>query len=120
MWYRTVRRVLLPCLMAGAAACGTQTKRGASPSAPDASTMPPAPDVDAAVTPEGGAETCAPDGTLTVRSLAVSGWQDLDLPRETYNDESAARRRLDGQLRAMFARVKSALHAWTEVMDHFG
>jgi hypothetical protein len=66
--------------------------------------------------------TCAPDGTLMVRRLAVSGWQDLDLPRETYadDDELAARRRLDGQLRALFARVKSALHGWTEATDHFG
>jgi hypothetical protein len=64
--------------------------------------------------------SCGPEGTLAVQRIEVSGWQALDLPRETYDDEKRARERLDRQLREMFARVKSALHAWTEVMDHFG
>jgi hypothetical protein len=63
--------------------------------------------------------TCAPDGALAVQRVEVSGWQSLDLPRETYDDETKACERLERQLRSMLARVKSALHAWAEVMDHF-
>jgi hypothetical protein len=63
--------------------------------------------------------TCQPNGELRLERIAMTGWQGLDLPRETYDEDPKPRERLYRQLVAMFARVKAALHAWMEVLDHF-
>ena len=62
--------------------------------------------------------TCNEAGDLLLESLSVSAFHMVGVPR-TWDDPD---RQLDDdpyeQLSAMFLRVKAALHAWREVMDH--
>lgn len=62
--------------------------------------------------------TCNEAGDLLLQSLSVSAFQMVGVPR-TWDDPD---RQPDDdpypQLMAMFLRVKAALHAWREVMDH--
>lgn len=62
--------------------------------------------------------TCNEAGDLLLQSLSLSAFQMIGVPR-TWDDPD---RRPDDhpypQLGAMFLRVKAALHAWREVMDH--
>ena len=62
--------------------------------------------------------TCNEAGDLLLKSVSVSAFQMVGVPR-TWDDPD---RQPDDdsypQLSAMFLRVKAALHAWREVMDH--
>ena len=62
--------------------------------------------------------TCNEAGELLLKSVRVSAFQIVGVPR-TWDDLD---RPPDDdpypQLNAMFLRVKAALHAWREVMDH--
>ena len=60
----------------------------------------------------------APDGTLKLEEIKLRSWQAIELPRK-WDDPSRQPDKPPGQqLVAMFARVKAALNAWMEVMDH--
>ena len=62
--------------------------------------------------------SCNPRGELRLEAIMVSAFQGVDLPR-VWNDSG---REPDDdpydQLEAMFHRVRAALYAWGEVMDH--
>jgi len=61
---------------------------------------------------------CGLGGELQLEAVELSSWQAIDLPRK-WDDSSRKPDKPPGeQLHAMFARVKAALHAWMEVMDH--
>jgi len=61
---------------------------------------------------------CRSDGSLWLRSVSVSAWQGVDLPRQW--DDPSRDRDPDPRaaLDAMFERVASAMHLWTELTDH--
>jgi hypothetical protein len=61
---------------------------------------------------------CGPDGELKLESIELSAWQAIELPRQWDNPDRKPDEHPHRQLREMFARVRSALHAWMEVMDH--
>lgn len=60
----------------------------------------------------------APDGTLKLDGIELSSWQAIQLPRKWDDSSRKPDERPEKALVAMFARVKAALHAWMEVMDH--
>lgn len=61
---------------------------------------------------------CGLGGELSLEAVELSSWQAIQLPRK-WDDPSRAEDEPPGkQLHAMFGRVKAALHAWMEVMDH--
>ena len=62
--------------------------------------------------------TCNAAGELRVEAISVSAFQGIDLPRKWSDDEREPDEPPHEQLRAMFERLKAALHAWGEVMDH--
>jgi len=60
---------------------------------------------------------CDGEGVLWLTSVALSGWEAITLPRlwsdfDRHDDDP--REALD----QMFARVRAALHAWMECLDH--
>lgn len=59
----------------------------------------------------------APDGSLTLLAVVLNALQTLEVPRaldeSEHEDEHPHR-----QLGEMFGRVRSALHAWKESLDH--
>lgn len=59
-----------------------------------------------------------PFGELRLDSLTISAFQGIDLPRRWDDDEREPDDSPDELLAQLFARVKSALYAWGEVMDH--
>jgi hypothetical protein len=61
---------------------------------------------------------CTVEGELKLESVQLSAWQAIELPRQWDNSERDLDEQPHQQLREMFARVRSALHAWMEVMDH--
>ncbi len=61
---------------------------------------------------------CAADGELKLESVKLSAWQAIELPRQWNDSDREPDEDPHRQLREMFARVKTALHAWMEVMDH--
>lgn len=61
---------------------------------------------------------CGPEGELKLEGMKLSSWQAIDLPRKWDDPSRRADKPPDDQLVAMFARVKAALNAWMEVMDH--
>jgi hypothetical protein len=61
---------------------------------------------------------CGPDGELRLESIELSAWQAIELPRQWDDSGREPDEHPHRQLCEMFARVRSALHAWTEVMDH--
>lgn len=63
--------------------------------------------------------TCNPLGELRLESLTVRAFQGIDLPRKWDDPEREPDEAPHAQLRAMFERVRAALYAWGEVMDHF-
>ena len=62
--------------------------------------------------------TCNNLGELRLESIRVSAFQCLDLPRRWDDQSRAGDEPPYQQLDEMFARIKVALHAWGEVMDH--
>jgi hypothetical protein len=62
--------------------------------------------------------TCNALGELRLESISISAFQGIDLPRRWGDDEREPDETPHEQLRAMFDRLKAALHAWGEVMDH--
>lgn len=62
--------------------------------------------------------TCNALGELRLESISVSAFQAIELPRKWDDPEREPDDGPSEQLRAMFARVRAALYAWGEVMDH--
>lgn len=62
--------------------------------------------------------TCTPVGELRLESITVHAFQGIDLPRRWDHPDREPDDEPHEQLAAMFRRVKAALHAWGEVMDH--
>lgn len=62
--------------------------------------------------------TCNARGELRLEAISVSAFQGIDLPRKWSDSEREPDDPPHEQLRAMFDRLKAALHAWGEVMDH--
>ena len=62
--------------------------------------------------------TCDHLGELRLHSISVSAFQGIDLPRRWDDSEREPDDEPHDQLAKMFKRVKAALHAWGEVMDH--
>lgn len=62
--------------------------------------------------------TCGADGELRLAGITLSAWQSIELPRVWDDPERDPDDHPAEQLAAMFARVRAALHAWTEVLDH--
>ena len=60
----------------------------------------------------------APDGALKLEGIELRSWQAIELPRKWDDPSRQPDAPPDPQLVAMFARVKAALNAWMEVMDH--
>lgn len=61
---------------------------------------------------------CNEQGELRLESLSLDAFQMIDLPRNTDDTDAEPDPHPASQLAAMFARVRAALHAWGEVMDH--
>jgi hypothetical protein len=61
---------------------------------------------------------CGPGGALRLEAITVSAFQGLELPRQWSDSEREPDDPPHEQLTALFARVRAALHAWGEGMDH--
>lgn len=61
---------------------------------------------------------CKPDGALTLRSVEISSWQAINPPRKWSDEDRKPDKSPDKQLLEMFKRLKLALLAWTECIDH--
>jgi hypothetical protein len=61
---------------------------------------------------------CTPAGELCLASISVSAFQGIDLPRHWDDSERNVDEHPAEQLAAMFHRIRAALYAWGEVMDH--
>jgi hypothetical protein len=61
--------------------------------------------------------TCNALGELRLEAISVSAFQGIDLPRKWSDSEREPDEHPHEQLRAMFKRLRAALHAWGEVMD---
>jgi hypothetical protein len=62
--------------------------------------------------------TCSPVGGLRLEAISLSAFQVIELPRQWDDPEREPDDDPREQLVAMFRRVKAALYAWGEVMDH--
>jgi hypothetical protein len=61
---------------------------------------------------------CTPAGELRLADISIRAFQGIDLPRRWGDTEGPADDDPHEQLSAMFNRVRAALYAWGEVMDH--
>ncbi len=61
---------------------------------------------------------CSPAGELKLRGVEVATWQAIELPRKWDDPDRRPDKRPDGQLAAMFKRLRSAMNAWMEALDH--
>lgn len=61
---------------------------------------------------------CTAEGELKLESVELAAWQAIQLPRQWSGSDREPDEHPHRQLREMFARVRAALHAWMEVMDH--
>lgn len=61
---------------------------------------------------------CKPGGELGLNAVSVHAFQLLELPRRWDDPEREADDHPHEQLTAMFRRLKAAMYAWGEVMDH--
>jgi hypothetical protein len=62
--------------------------------------------------------TCSATGELRLEAITVSAFQGIDLPRCWDDSDRQHDEDPQEQLAKMFERVKAALYAWGEVMDH--
>jgi hypothetical protein len=62
--------------------------------------------------------TCAASGELRLDSITAHGFQIIELPRIWDDPDRKADPHPGKQLSAMFKRMRAALFAWGEVMDH--
>lgn len=62
--------------------------------------------------------TCGVDGELKLTGVELSAWQSIELPRVWDDPEREPDDDPADHLAAMFGRVRAALQAWTEVLDH--
>ena len=63
---------------------------------------------------------CNPNGELRLEAISVRAFQGIDLPRHWDDPERETDEGPYEELTAMFQRLKAALYAWGEVMDHLG
>ena len=63
--------------------------------------------------------TCTPLGELRLQSVEIGAFQIIELPRRWDDPDREPDDGPQDQLAAMFRRVKAALVAWVDVMDHF-
>lgn len=61
---------------------------------------------------------CSPEGELKLNAVEVSAWQLITLPRARSSSEREPDEHPGEQLREMFKRVRLAMNAWMEAMDH--
>lgn len=61
--------------------------------------------------------TCDAEGALKLEGVELEGWQAILLPRH-WDDHERSDDEPDEQLAAMFARLKLAMRAWMESVDH--
>jgi hypothetical protein len=61
---------------------------------------------------------CSPDGLLRLRGVELATWQAIETPRRRDDSERRPDRPPDEQLVAMFKRLKVAMNAWMEALDH--
>jgi len=61
---------------------------------------------------------CNPNGELRLQAVEVHAFQGVDVPRSWDDPERTPDADPHEQLVSMFARVRAALHAWGEAMDH--
>jgi hypothetical protein len=61
---------------------------------------------------------CSPDGVLRLRGVELATWQAIETPRRRDDSERRPDRPPDEQLVAMFKRLKVAMNAWMEALDH--
>jgi len=62
--------------------------------------------------------TCNPEGELRLEAITVRAFQIIELPRQWDDPERAQDERPEEALMAMFQRIRQAMYAWGEVMDH--
>lgn len=62
--------------------------------------------------------SCTPAGELRLEGVELSAWQAIQLPRHWDDSERNTDEPVDGQLAALFRRVRASLRAWMEVADH--
>lgn len=61
---------------------------------------------------------CSPEGGLRLRRVELATWQAIETPRRFDYDERRPDKPPDEQLLAMFGRLKAAMKAWMEALDH--
>ena len=61
--------------------------------------------------------TCTADGVLKVERVELASWQAINPPR-IWDHPDRMDEGPEEQLAAFFARVRQALHAWVECLDH--
>jgi len=61
---------------------------------------------------------CSPTGELKLRGVEVATWQAIELPRKWDDSSRKPDKAPDAQLTAMFKRLRAAMNAWMEAMDH--
>ena len=57
-------------------------------------------------------------GEARFDGVALSAWQSIDLPRQWDDPDRDEDEPVDEQLQRLAERLRSALHAWSEVTDH--
>ncbi len=70
---------------------------------------------------QGGPEVlsiCDPTGQVRLMGVTIDAWQSIQLPRNWDDPDREPDEPLAPQLDALFVRLRAALQAWVEVMDH--
>jgi hypothetical protein len=61
---------------------------------------------------------CSPTGDLKLRGVEVAAWQAIEVPRRWDDPARRPDKPPDAQLAAMFKRLRAAMNAWMEALDH--
>lgn len=61
---------------------------------------------------------CGREGALSLERIEMAAWQAVTVPRCWDDSTREADAPPDAQLERLFARVRSSLHVWSEVLDH--
>jgi hypothetical protein len=61
---------------------------------------------------------CNASGEVRLEAISISAFQGIDLPRKWDDPDRPEDEAPDEQLARMFQRLKPALHAWGEALDH--